>query len=571
MRRALVCSLCLVWALAAFAQTPFVLSKASFAIKISQPERQLDTLAPFVEMLSGFCTFEFNTKSFLTSAALRDSVTQLKHIPGIKPDGDIWIAVIEPPKQPDGEKKSQGTFGINSRRTEYGVVPRLSVSITTVENSFPALLIVPLVDAKAFTAYLETQKTAKAGVCGDYALLALTSNGDMPKYTSFENDIALTLKHDTVAVIPQHGETPAECGHIEVGFGTEGKHYVIETCLVPGPGSERAKLWIQGKGSTVGFDCARYLPTNLAYCSAGGPSAEITSGLWGMLFQKMRGAVGDVPDDQDDPDARMAKSLVTIIDQCNNGRALGIVTPTGDTPQIPTLVAVYQTTDPKVTREAARLLSKDLLAKFRAATDGALDNYIKLDSGYTEEEIANVVVDHMSLHADATPLTGLFKAISGGKADVKVKLQITFECRVTCVDDKMLFTVGPDGQAQMAGLIVRIQQGKAGFTDNKSYQQIKAGLPATVSGLECFTPLDILRCLLNISPPDEPEEFVEAGKKLAALSPKSSLIYSYQFIDQGVSHRKMLIPFDQMEFMATILNAPTLEDPDDEQDAAEVE
>lgn len=568
--RHLFLSLLVVMAVvAAVAQEPttLALSKSLYAIKITDPARQLTMLEPLITRVDEIAGI-VSPDGPKPSEFLETRLGQVLKTPGINATGDFWV-VIMPPKLEKADPAA------NAKEAAPQKTP-------SPLSGMDGVLLVPVSDPQQFQIAITAAKTmAKIPpftMAENFAIFTL-GEAPTPKYTKIELDITLRSKRDIVmrsamgdldlAALMQAGEPmPPQMAPFmktiqglmgefkqnmassEVGLVMLDNELSLETIVTPKPGSPMEKSLKEAAPTTLVTDLATYLPENLAYCGSAGPKLPGMPGAGQMMLRVFTSIIGAFAL----PEARqqaLAQQLDKLSTQCSQGRAIGLTVPATNVPGNSTLVAVYNIKSSLDATTAVRNFVQEVVRAKDAMFGGQVGELVTVMTKTGLEQVGGISVDLYKVSI----VNPMADTENGGNTP-----PITYEFRTAYLSSLMLFTAGPGSKEEMISLVSRAMGAKPGFTAGKRFLALQPNLPENVRGFELVSIFDLCRAGINIAPIDI-ESKKGALKWLSVLPTPRTPISSYSTVEDGLLRSEMRVPSDQLDFLFSMVKATLTEMP----------
>ncbi len=539
----------------------FPLSKTLFAVRIANFAQQVTVFSPLIQQVDGVLKAARERQPAASgqksaTEGMQDVITYLKGVPGLKADGDIWVAVMPPPPGAT-------------------LTPKKDAPADPATQP-PTYLILPLTDPAAFATFLATPpadgKPAPVGkVCGKYGVVAMS--GPKPTMTDVLLDLPLLSKDGIVisvqmanmkqdfaqAGMPQiftqmlaplssiMTEQLQNVQRVEVGLTMDGNDLLAESYVVPTTTGALAKtLAAPETGADLALEYAGYLPANIAYCSASGPMLKGEPGAGYALTHAGFGILGQFM--AADDAAALTAGLGKLTAQSCQGRAIGIAAPaTGKGGA--TLLAVYHVTGAAEARAGVRTFATAFAKSTGSIMGGMLADAFAWTVKPDAETLAGQPVDLVSLTVKTPPAQG--DAANNGAAPPPMK-PITIDCRVAYVGDKMLLTMGTDSKQALVGMLTRLHDHTAGFTGTPRFLALKNTLPAKIHGFDLCATQDLLNVMVGLIPDETGKK--EAQTFLNKFPAQTTLISNYQELKAGNIHSVLRLPDEQLRYLTSLIN-----------------
>lgn len=567
MRYLLVCALLVGAMLAGLAQadTTLKLSRSLVTIKLTDPARQLTVFAPVIDLIDGLVPAKEGVPP--PSKQLADGVGKLTGTPGVKATGEFLVAIMPPPPAPTAPPPAAPT-------------PEQPAPAVTPPS--PAFLLVPLADAAAFKAALAVADLHEIGhvqVVGDTAVVALDKQQKAPVFTEISRDLTLiTSREIAISVQMQNAPSPAESPALgpmvamlgpifdiltdvqknmqraEIGIAMVGDTLSVETYTIPVPGSPLATSLATAKPSSIPIDYAAYLPENTAYCEASGPMLPGSPGGGNLIFRMAMGMLGSfLTPEQQKP---FTASVDRLIQQCAQGRVIGVTTPPADSTTPPALVAIYHITSEQEAQSALQEYVKQFQVAQKALEGTLFGMFASLVTVKFQPRAGTI---------DGTPIDALrivftspgpMTAPDPKKTTPPPPAPLTIEGRIAYVGDKMLVVASNAAREEMTALLARVKMGKAGFAASARFKALQGNLPTGARGYASFSTVDLSRTAIMLFAKDK--EKTDALKWLSTLPPQRTVISTYQEVRDGRLHSEVRIPTEQRDFLYQLLKMAQL-------------
>ncbi len=529
-----------------------VLSRADMVMKITDPARQLKAFTPVLDMLDGMAAYEKSVKGVSPGSKLRKEWGQFAKIPGVDARGDFWIVLMPPPAttkaaaSPDTANGAKGAIPIH----------------------FPRYTLVPLADKAAFAQYLRNGQLSGA-VSGNYGIVTDTPSN--PPYRDIKFDVTLHSKREisiallhggdamslanktfpALDIIPL-GDNPlrnVDVRQVDVGLAMVGEDLSLEYYLVPTKGGVLEKGLRRAGENEMAMEYAGYLPAKLAYCSASGVMLDGAPGITRIVFGLANAFLTTVfPPEVSE---KFDNSVKTLMNQCSNGRAVGLTVSPKDPKKSPTLVAVYHIVSAPEAEAAVHDFITQVQQVRKTVREGVLAPLFTVELKPAAETIAGTPVDVVNITVN-------FHPEARGKASPDAAgTTLHYTCRVAYLKDTMLFTVGEDSPAQMTAVLERINKHTAGFTASTQYQSLKASLPARTYSFTSFATHDLASALVKLVALDKDK--IAGLQLLSVLPAQHTVVLTYQEVQTGVLRGELRLPAEQLNFCYTLLKAMTVQ------------
>jgi hypothetical protein len=350
----------------------------------------------------------------------------------------------------------------------------------------------------------------------------------------------------------------------EIGIALLNNSLSFEERIIAVDGTDLAKGLTDAKPSTLAIDLAALLPPDLAMAFATCPPPAGTPDPIAPMRQSISAVLSALM--PPDTAAPFLKSLNNLFAQTTQGCAIGVTAVPTYKEGTPTIEAVFQVKSADEAQTAIRDFVRDFKILSDNAIGGALAQSLDLQIKPAAEKVGDVEVDVIKLVISGPPPTvgpppRTNVAAVPPAAPPVLKELFSLEWRIAYVDDKMLFTLGKDGQNEMITLVDRVQNQTPGFTASARFKALKGNaFPAAPQSFYYLAPGDLVRTIGAILPDlgDAKSEAVQLQQIITCLPPQRTAMYSYGEIKDGMIYSDTRVPLEQLDLFYMTGKAITL-------------